>query len=119
MASLPLLMVFSFVNGLSWTFFPITSTIPYELSGIKPREIAVAMSFQMTAMWAGTVIGPVLAGFVHDTSGDLKLALMITSLCPLLLAAAGFLLPRRLDTPSFERSSVSSGNEETDRSSGE
>ena len=92
--SFSLLIILSVINGFSWTFFPITSTIPFELEGIKPREVAVAMSFQMTAMWAGTVVGPVLAGFLVEASGDLKLALTVTSLFSLLLAVSGILLPR-------------------------
>ena len=40
--SIPILLLLFIVQSFGWSFFPIIMTIPFELPGIKPREIAVA-----------------------------------------------------------------------------
>ena len=93
-------------NGVSWAFFPVVMTIPFELAGIKPREIAVAIGFLETAIWAGAVIGPVLAGSLQEATGDLRLALMVTSITAISLTGGALFLPRRLDELAFERGAL-------------
>ena len=104
--SLAWLALFSIVNGLSWSYYPITLTIPFELSGIKPREVAVALAFTSTAMWIGSVVGPLLVGSIHEATGDQRLALMVTCIFPLALTGTGILLPRMWDVPVLQRSAA-------------
>lgn len=104
--SYPFLVLISMANGVSWAFFPVVMTIPFELAGIKPREIAVAIGFLETAIWAGAVIGPVLAGSLQEATGDLRLALMVTSITAISLTGGALFLPRRLDELAFERGAL-------------
>ena len=38
--SVPLLLLFNFLNGVAWGFWPILYTVPFHLQGIRPREVA-------------------------------------------------------------------------------
>ena len=93
----PSLMVVFLVQSVGFSFFPIAMTIPYELPGIKPREVAVASSTLYTMLWIGTFIGPVLAGAIEQSTEDLRLALMVTSFAACLMTLSGFLLPKKWD----------------------
>ncbi|MFQ5933419.1 MAG: CynX/NimT family MFS transporter [Dehalococcoidia bacterium] len=90
--SVPLLVLLLVINGLGALFYPIIMTLPFELPGVKPREIAVAMAVIMTLTWAGGVVGPVLAGALQDATDDLVKSLIITSLFGLTMVAAGLFL---------------------------
>ncbi len=94
-ASFSTLVLLSLLNGLGSAFIPIVFTIPFELPGIKPREIAVTLTFMTTMIWAGSFVGPLLAGAIHQTTDDQRLALIVTSLSAMLITVAGILLPRR------------------------
>ncbi|MEE9247909.1 MAG: MFS transporter [Dehalococcoidia bacterium] len=90
--SLPLLFLLAIANGLSFGFFPLMLASLYDLPGIKPREVAVAVALVYTLMWAGATTGPLVAGFIQEATGNLQLALFITSLGPLALTGAGLTL---------------------------
>ena len=90
--SLPLLMVLALFNGMAWGFWPVLSSVPFQLPGIRPREVAVAISITVTATAAGASLGPLLAGFLQDALGDLRLTLVIVSFAALSLSVAGLLL---------------------------
>ena len=100
--SYTILVFISLANGLSWTFFPITWTIPFELKGIKPREVAVAVGFQQTAMYVGMFIGPILVGLLQEVTGDLRTALVVPLSFSLAMSLGAVLMPRRLDQPALE-----------------
>lgn len=87
--AIPVLMFVSFFNGLSWAFFPILITVPFLLPGIRPREMAVALSFTIMVTSLGTSLGPLVTGFIQEVTGDLKLSLLIISFPPLSLCIAG------------------------------
>ncbi len=95
--STPLLMLASAANGATWGYYPLLSSVPFYLPGIRPREVAIAVSLLMTAATAGTFVGPVVAGVLQDRTGDLRLALAAFSFTPLLLSACGMLLSIRAD----------------------
>ena len=95
--SYPLLALIELANALGWTFFPITMTIPFELKGIKAREVAVAVTFQQTLVWLGAFLGPIIAGGLHQSTGDLRTALTVTSLATVAMTVGALLLPRRWD----------------------
>ncbi|MFQ5874621.1 MAG: hypothetical protein ACE5JL_12585 [Dehalococcoidia bacterium] len=101
------LVLLAMANGLSFAFFPIIMTIPFELPGIKPREIAVANSFVETFFVIGAMIGPVLAGGLQELTGDLRVALTVTCFFALSLTAGGILLPSKWDRSAVERAAVS------------
>ena len=95
--SYPLLVLIELANALGWTFFPITMTIPFELEGIKAREVAVAVTFQQTMVWLGAFLGPILAGALQQATGELKTALLVTSFATVFMTIGAFFLPRRWD----------------------
>ncbi|MFH1560009.1 MAG: MFS transporter [Chloroflexota bacterium] len=91
-ASVPLLLALAFLNGTAWGFWPILHTVPFQLPGIRPREVAVALAFTMMMISCGTVLGPLVVGFLQEALGDLRLTLLIIGFAPLSLSVAGTLL---------------------------
>ena len=68
----------------------------FLMPNIKPREVSVGIAFIETSIWVGSAIGPLLVGFIHETTGDLRLGLLIASFSPIsLLVPAVFLQVRR------------------------
>jgi fucose permease len=93
------------VQSAGWTFFPSATTIPYELPGIKPRETVVAISTLFMSLWGGSFVGPIMSGLIKDFTGDIRLALVVTSLAPLLMTFGALFLSKKWDSPnSSERS---------------
>ena len=90
--SLPLLLVLALTNGTAWGYWPTLATVPYQLPGIRPREVAVANTFMFTMSSAGFVVGPLTAGFLQDALGDLQLTLTIVSFTALFVTVAGLSL---------------------------
>ncbi len=95
--SFPVLVVLSLLHGLSFTFFPVIFTIPFQLKGIRTREIAVAMGFLRTALMVGAMSGPIAAGVLHELSDDRRLALTIVGMAGVTLTIAAFFLPAEWD----------------------
>ena len=91
------IMAIGVLNGMAWTLFPVVITIPFELPNIKPREIAVTTGFLTMAMWVGGALGPVIVGYIQGSTGDLSLALTVTSLCALVMTVFSLPLPKRYD----------------------
>ena len=95
--SIPLLLLVSALNGVGWGFWPILSSVPFYIPGIRPREVAVGTSLVMTLAALGTFMGPLVTGILQDRTGDLGLALTVVSFAPLSLAVAGTVLRIRTD----------------------
>ena len=95
--SYPVLFMIFIVQSVGWSFFPVLMTIPFELPGIKPREVAVVTAFVYTIVWIGAFVGPIFAGVVQEVSGSQRAGLLITGLAPLTLIIAAILLPRVWD----------------------
>ena len=115
--SIPLLVGLSFMNGIAWGFWPILYTVPFQLPGIRPREVAVALGFITMMMSVGATLGPLITGLLQDYLGDLKLALFIVSFTPLSLCATGTLL-RHGTTPSREPVTAVAGQNSEERPNG-
>ena len=64
--SSPLLIPIFKINGLARGVFwvPFT-TIPIQLSGVKPRESAVIQAMMLTLFWTGGIAGPILVMFTN------------------------------------------------------
>lgn len=100
----PLLALASAANGVAWGFWPILSSVPFYLPGVRPREVAVAVSLIMTTATFGTFLGPTIAGTLQERLGDLRTALSVVCFAPLSLTVAGTLLRIRAgDDDSEER----------------
>ena len=90
--SIPLLMALSIMNGIAWGSWPILITVAFQLPGIRPREVAVALSLLRVSVAAGYVLGPLTTGFLQEYLDDLRLTLMMVSFAALSLTVAGILL---------------------------
>ena len=95
--SIPLLIVITLVSGVAQGYWPILNSIPFYLPGIRPRESTVALSFMMTLGTFGVATGPALVGALQDSFGDLRLAMIIVSFAPILLAICSSLIQIRID----------------------
>ena len=62
--SYPVLFVVFMIQSVGWSFFPVLMTIPFELRGIKPREVAIVTSSIYTIVWIGAFVGPILTGAI-------------------------------------------------------
>jgi MFS family permease len=63
--------------------------VPFNLPGIRPRELAVAFAFTMAMTSVGTSLGPLFTGFLQEAFDHLKLALFIMSFTSVSLILAG------------------------------
>lgn len=88
------LPILTFVLGfVAWSPFPAFRTIPFELPGIEPSEVAVGQALMQTATSLATIIGAPVVGYLAETLGSLGTALRILCVFPLTIVVAGFLLP--------------------------
>ncbi|MBI2305501.1 MAG: MFS transporter [Chloroflexi bacterium] len=99
-ASPLVLIVGAFFNGFTWLFFPAVQAMPYELKGIRPREVAVATALMMTMLTMGAVAGPLITGSLYQASGSLYLGLAVAGFFPLITALSGIFLPEREEIPT-------------------
>ena len=67
-------------------------TVPFHLPGIRPRQVAVAVSVTMMMSSIGTALGPLTAGLLQQMLGDLQQTLFIISFTGLSLTGAGIFL---------------------------
>ena len=95
--SYPVLFAVFMVQSVGWSFFPVLMTIPFELRGIKPREVAIVTSSIYTVVWIGAFVGPILTGAIQEWTGSLRAGLLIAGLAPASLIVTGLLLPREWD----------------------
>jgi len=78
--------------GISELYFPIISTIPYELPGIRPEQVPVAQAFVVSVFTAGAGLGPIAGSYLAGVFGSLQTALLVICCLPLLLFIAGLLI---------------------------
>ena len=90
--SIPILIALTILNGVAWGFWPILFTVPFHLPGIRPRQVAVAVSFTLMMSSIGTALGPLIAGLLQQALGDLQQTLFFISFTGLSLTAAGIFL---------------------------
>ena len=105
--SIPILIGLTLLNGVAWGFWPILFTVPFHLPGIRPRQMAVAVSFTMMMSSIGTALGPLTAGLLQQALGDLQQTLLIISFTGLSLTAAGIFLRTGTQANGEEAAGVS------------
>ena len=111
--SLPMLLALTFVNGIAWGFWPVLYSVPFNLPGIRPREVAVGLAFIQMASSAGITLGPLATGLLQQFTGDLRLSLAIVSFASLSLCMAGLVMRHGLSArsaPASEPATSPSGN---------
>jgi MFS family permease len=100
---IPVLFALSLLNGVAWGFWPILFTVSFHLPGIRPREVAVAVSFTMMMSSGGTALGPLVTGSLQESLGDLRVSLLMVSFAALSLTTAGTLLRFGISRVEVER----------------
>ena len=102
--SVHVLLLVAVVNGMAWGCWPVTSSLPYRLAGLRPREVAVAVAVGSTMFAFGTVLGPIVTGYLQEATDSLKTSLLIVSFGPLLLTFSGtFLRVGRVEPRSAKK----------------
>ena len=96
--SLPVLLALTIVNGVAWGFWPVLYSVPFNLPGIRPREIAVSLAFIQMSSSAGIALGPLIAGIIQELTGDLRLSLIVVSFASLSLCGAGLIMKHGLSS---------------------
>ena len=96
--SLPVLLALTIVNGIAWGFWPVLYSVPFNLPGIRPREIAVSLAFIQMSSSAGIALGPLIAGIIQELTGDLRLSLIVVSFASLSLCGAGLIMKHGLSS---------------------
>lgn len=96
--SLPVLLALTIVNGIAWGFWPVLYSVPFNLPGIRPREIAVSLAFIQMSSSAGIALGPLVAGIIQELTGDLRLSLIVVSFASLSLCGAGLIMKHGLSS---------------------
>lgn len=92
-----LVVLFNVFRGFSICYYPVIVTMAYQLPGIRPREIAVGLAFIYTVMNAGAAIGPLVVGGIVQVTGNMQVALFVTTLFPLTLVVSSLLLRPMMD----------------------
>ena len=90
--SVPLLVLFAAISGLSGAYFPLLYSVAFQLRGVTADRIPVAVATVMTAVSLGTLLGPMLTGFLQEALGELRLPLLIASAAGLVLVPVGSLI---------------------------
>lgn len=96
--SFPLVLAFTILHGVAWgTRGPLMQAIRADYFG--PRSFGIIMGLSSMIVTFGNTAGPLLAGFLADTTGDYRTGFTILAL----LAGAGsvfFLLATRPQPPA-------------------
>jgi len=111
--SLPLLVLYAALSGLSGAYFPLLYSAAFQLKGVTRDRIPIAVAAVMTAVSVGMVVGPMMTGFLQEAMGDLRLPLIIASMAGLILVPVGALISLvqpQADTPEAGRSDPSTGD---------
>ena len=87
-----LLMMAAFFAGAGSGYFPVLYSVPFALPAGHPKQVGVGVAFILTSVSLGTLLGPLLTGFLEELFDRLDIALFITGLAPLSLVICGLLL---------------------------
>ena len=86
-----LLAIIAFCSGLTWLYFPILLTVPFEMEDMNDREIAVATAFFVTMNTAALTVGPLLAGVLGEWV-SMRAVLIGIAFAPLMSTVGALLL---------------------------
>ncbi len=86
-----LLTLLAIAQGLSWFYFPILLTVPFDMKGLDERDVAVATAVFITVNSGALALGPILAGVLAEGM-SLRTVLALASLGPLLSTVGAMLL---------------------------
>lgn len=89
--NVPLLVAIGLLQGLTWTYFPILLSVPFDIEGFGKSDVATATALFIVVNGAALTLAPSLAGLLSAVL-PLRTVLMVFSLAPLLSVAGALLL---------------------------
>lgn len=101
--SIPLLLALSFLAGVALGGSPIIYSVSFQLPGSTPKRVAIAVSMMMVTIATGTVVGPLMTGFLEGVFDGLQAPLIIAGCTGLSLCVTGLVLrrpPKLVPTPT-------------------
>lgn len=101
-----LLTVLAVAQGLSWFYFPILLTVPFDMKGVDQRDVAVATAVFITVNSGALALGPMLGGILAEAI-PLRAVLALASLGPLLSTVGAILLGDAPGGPRFSEPTAS------------
>jgi MFS family permease len=81
------------IGYVTWAPFPAIQSIPFELPGIAPSEVAVGQALIRTLQTGSNLMGPLIVGALAEGSGSLRTGLLVLAAYPFITAIMGLLLP--------------------------
>lgn len=91
--SVPLLIAVGLVQGLTWMYFPILLSLPFEFEGFDEQDVALATALFVVVNGAALALGPIVAGVAGELV-PMRGVLLVASAAPLLSALGALLLGR-------------------------
>ena len=96
------LIVIGLAQGLSWVYFPILLSVPFDLEGFDPSDVALATGMFFVANAGALTVGPAMSGVAAEHV-SLRAVLLVAALLPILsTAGALFLVDSRRSVARLE-----------------
>ncbi|MGE0136008.1 MAG: MFS transporter, partial [Dehalococcoidia bacterium] len=86
-----LLILIGAFQGLSWIYFPIMLSIPFDFEGFNAREIALATALFIVANALALTLGPAVSGVVAEHVA-MRTVLLVAAVMPLISVLGSVLL---------------------------
>jgi len=86
-----LLILIGLFQGLSWIYFPIMLSIPFDFDGFDAREIALATAVFIVANALALTLGPAVSGVVAEQI-EMRTVLLVAAIMPLISVLGAMLL---------------------------
>lgn len=102
-----LLVAIGLVQGLSWIYFPIMLSIPFDIEGFDARDVALASAMFIVANALALTAGPAVSGVVAEHI-EMRTVLLVAAVMPLISVAGALLLA---DPPRGPLREVGGGTE--------
>lgn len=97
-----IMLILAIFTGISGGYFPILFTEAFKLKGVTVNRIPVAVAAVMASFGLGMFLGPLITGFLQETIGELRLAMIIVTSFGILLLPAAVLMKFTNDPADFE-----------------
>jgi len=88
-----LLIAIGLLQGLTWMYFPILLSVPFEIQGFDEQDVALATAVFVVANGLALALGPSVAGLL-GTVVPIRSVLLAFAIAPLLSTLGAFLLGR-------------------------
>jgi cyanate permease len=78
----------------SWLYVPTIFSLPMEIPGMTPENVALVWGFIITVAGSGAFLSPLLVGALRDLSGSFMPGFIICAVAAWSLLAAGIFMPK-------------------------